>query len=49
MSLSGSTVIDSIQYDDAGIDVSRLAAGLYIVAVITDDGAVYCKKVLKVK
>ena len=44
----GATVIQTNGYDDEGIDVNSLKPGVYVVAIITENGKVYYEKVMKV-
>ena len=42
-------MIETNGYNDNGINISNLGAGVYIVAIITNDNKVYYEKVLKVE
>ena len=49
MATNGKKVVDTNGYEYAGIDVSMLLPGLYIVSITTNDGNVYYDKVFKDK
>ena len=49
LATNGKKVIDANGYESAGIDVSMLLPGLYIVSITTNDGNVYYDKVFKDK
>ena len=49
LSTNGAKVIESSGYDGNGINISHLVAGVYVVAIITNDNKVYYEKVLKVE
>ena len=47
LSSDGTSKMSEDGYSDDGIDVSRLPAGVYVVAIITHQGKVHYEKVLK--
>lgn len=47
LSSDGTTKNSEDSYSDDGIDVSKLPSGVYVVAIITQQGKVHYKKVLK--
>ena len=49
LSSGGAKVIETNGYNDNGINISNLGAGVYVVAIITTDNKVYYEKVLKVE
>ena len=49
LSTSGAKVIETNGYNGSGINISNLGAGVYVVAIITNDNKVYYEKVLKVE
>lgn len=49
LSSGGAKVIETNGYNGNGINISNLGAGVYIVAIITNDNKVYYEKVLKVE
>lgn len=49
LSSGGAKVIESNGYNGNGINISNLGAGVYVVAIITNDNKVYYEKVLKVE
>lgn len=49
LSSGGAKVLESNDYNGNGINISHLSAGVYVVAIITNDNKVYYEKVLKVE
>lgn len=49
LSTSGAKVLEINGYSGNGINISHLVAGVYVVAIITNDNKVYYEKVLKVE
>ena len=49
LSSDGAKVIEANGYNGNGINISNLVAGVYVVAIITNDNKVYYEKVLKVE
>lgn len=49
LSTNGAKVVESSGYDSNGINISHLVAGVYVVAIITNNNKVYYEKVLKVE
>ena len=49
LSTSGAKVLEINGYCGNGINISHLVAGVYVVAIITNDNKVYYEKVLKVE
>lgn len=49
LSTNGAKMIESSGYNGNGINISHLVAGVYVVAIITNDNKVYYEKVLKVE
>lgn len=49
LSTSGAKVVEVNGYNGSGINISNLVAGVYVVAIITNDNKVYYEKVLKVE
>lgn len=49
LSTSGAKVVESNGYNGNGINISNLVAGVYVVAIITNDNKVYYEKVMKVE
>lgn len=49
LSTNGAKVVESSGYNGNGINISNLVAGVYVVAIITNDNKVYHEKVLKVE
>ena len=47
LSSSGAVSLSHIGYSDDGIDVSSLVPGVYVVAIIQNNGKVYYEKVIK--
>ena len=47
LSSSGNVSLSNTGYSDEGIDVSSLVPGIYVVAVIQNNGKVYYEKVIK--
>jgi hypothetical protein len=48
LSTGGSKAISMEGYHDSGIDVSQLTPGVYVVAIVTNDGQTRYEKVMKV-
>jgi len=49
LSSGGAKVLETNGYNGNGINISNLVAGVYVVAIITNDNKVYYEKVLKVE
>ena len=49
LSSGGVIMISENGYDASGIDVSTLAPGVYVVAIVTNDNQAKYEKVLKAK
>ena len=49
LSTNGAKVVETNGYNGNGINISNIAAGVYVVAIITNDNKVYYEKVLKVE
>ena len=49
LSSGGAKVLESNGYNGNGINIGHLGAGVYVVAIITNDNKVYYEKVLKVE
>ena len=49
LSTNGAKMLETNGYNGNGINISNLVAGVYVVAIITNDNKVYYEKVMKVE